>query len=239
MSMSSRMRAQRKLAVVLLVVAGVAAADSSRLLPDGFAVERYLASPPPPGSVAANHDLQALLALQRGRTAADVADARADQEVSVFRFADVMGPSFTAARLPRTAALAQRACRESSRYTAAAKRYWNRPRPFVASAEVEPVLRKSADGSYPSGHATCGYLWAILLSEMLPEQRAAIFERGLRYGRNRAVGGVHYPSDVEAGRIAAAAIATAMFSSESFRRDFEAARAETRATLIDAAALAH
>jgi hypothetical protein len=36
---------------------------------------------------------------------------------------------------------------------------------------------------------------------MVPEKASAIFDRAALYANNRAVAGVHYPTDVEAGRI--------------------------------------
>ena len=49
---------------------------------------------------------------------------------------------------------------------------------------------------------------AILLAAMVPEKRAEIFARGWEYGENRLVAGVHFPSDIESGRIAATAVTT-------------------------------
>lgn len=219
------------LAVTLALAASACAARAAYLDGGGPDLTRYLAPPPAAGSVADRRDLAEVLAVQAARTPAEVDAAQADQKASVFRFADVLGPWFAAERLPRTDALATRACREASGATAVAKAHWKRPRPYFASAEVKPVIANTTQGSYPSGHATCGQLWAILLADLIPGQRTALFERGRRYGWNRVVGGVHYPSDVEAGRTAAALIAAALFASPAFRADLEAARAELAAAL--------
>src|SRR2546423_173969 len=57
--------------------------------------------------------------------------------------------------------------------------------------------------SYPSGHARYGAVTAILLANMVPEKRRELFARGWDYGESRVVGGVHFPTDVESGRILA------------------------------------
>lgn len=197
----------------------------------GVDLVRYLPPPPAAGSAADRADMDAVLASQAARTEAEIREAVADQEVSVFRFADVLGAAFTAERAPRTAALTQSACRQSATITAAAKRHWNRPRPFLASSSVRPVVKNATEGAYPSGHAACGYLWAIMLTEILPERGDALFARGIRYGENRVVGGVHYPSDVEAGRTSAVVVAAALFGDPRFLADIEAARTELRRVL--------
>jgi acid phosphatase (class A) len=66
---------------------------------------------------------------------------------------------------------------------------------------------------------------------MVPEKSAELFARGVKFGENRAIGGVHYESDVAAGRISAAVIANAMFHNQTFMEDFKKAKAELRAYL--------
>jgi acid phosphatase (class A) len=201
------------------------------LTPAELDLAAWVAPPPAPGSPAELAERQQVLAVQRSRTPAMVAAARRDQEISIGGFAAVLGPGFAAERAPLTFALGQRLCRDAAVITGVAKRAWARPRPFVTDATVAPVVAFSTDGSYPSGHATCGYLWALLLVELLPEQRAGLFARGIEYGTNRLVGGVHYPSDVEAGRLAAVAIMAHLRGRAAFEADLAAARAEVQAAL--------
>ena len=82
--------------------------------------------------------------------------------------------------------------------------------------------------SYPSGHSTFGAMTAILLANMVPEKRGELFARGWDYGQSRVIGGVHFPSDVESGRIEATAMVALMMQNPDFRNDFAAARAELR-----------
>ena len=51
------------------------------------------------------------------------------------------------------------------------------------------------------------------------------------YGRNRVIAGVHYPSDVESGRLAATVFAAFLFVSPAFERDRAAAAKELRTAL--------
>lgn len=203
--------------------------------------------PPPPaaGSLAAQHDLQAVLAAQRARTPAEAAAAKADAVHSVFRLTDELGTPLQADALPKTAAFFARVAALDKVEVKQAKLYWRRPRPSLVSSQVKPLSKeKSGDWSYPSGHATFGYSSAVLLANMLPEKRAAIFARADLYGHHRIVMGVHFPTDVEAGRLAGTVMADRILHDPSWRQDYLAARSELRRALglpaaVNETALAH
>jgi acid phosphatase (class A) len=60
---------------------------------------------------------------------------------------------------------------------------------------------------------------------------AAIFKRAAIFGHNRVVAGVHYPTDIEAGRIAGSVIDNVFLHQPGFMADFAKARAEVRLIL--------
>jgi len=105
------------------------------------------------------------------------------------------------------------------------------------------------DGSYPSGHTAVGWGWALVLSEISPEQTNAIVARGLAFGESRNACNAHWHSDVVQGKTVAAATLARLHSDATFRADLAAARAEllavrskslkpTRDCAAEAAALA-
>jgi acid phosphatase (class A) len=190
-----------------------------------------LAPPPAPDSPAGKADLQAVLDAQRTRTPAQVADAEADVQLSIFRFADVMGSGFTPANLPFTKAFLDRVSSDDRQSIFAAKAYFNRPRPYVADPEVKPVVHEPANASYPSGHAAFAYTNAIILAYMVPEKAAAIFDRAARIAHNRVIAGVHYPTDIEAGRISGSVVDNVLLHDPQFMADFATARTEVRQAL--------
>ncbi len=217
------------LGLALLLALPAAASGSG-----GSTLDLAAVLPPPPaaGSLAEQHELQTVLGVQANRTPADEAAARADTEHSVFRFADVFGSSFDAAKLPHTAAFFVRLASFDKAAVKPVKNYWHHPRPPVVSAQVKPLAEEKADDwSYPSGHATLGYSEAVLLANMVPERRAAIFARADLYALHRVVMGVHFPSDVEAGRLAGTVIGAELLHDPDWQADYEAARAELRASL--------
>ena len=104
-------------------------------------------------------------------------------------------------------------------------------RPHMVSDLIKPVVRLSDSGSWPAPHAALGTLMGIVLGSMIPEKRAAIMDRARVYGDNRMVAGIHFPSDVEMGRIAGTAIAAVVMRQPQFTSDYQAARRELRTAL--------
>jgi acid phosphatase (class A) len=199
----------------------VAVVEVSNLLP-----------PPPAGSAAARQDMDAVLAVQKSRTAQEMAAAKADVEHSMFRFADAIGLTAQPSALPKTAAFFDRVAKFDKTQVKQAKAYFHRPRPSVVSSEVHPLSKdKPDDWSYPSGHATFGYTTAVLLANMLPEKRAEIFARADLYAQHRIVMGAHFPSDLEAGKLAGTVIAAQILRDAKWQGDYSAARGELRKAL--------
>jgi acid phosphatase (class A) len=182
----------------------------------------------PPGAEMAAAEAQVV----RGPWSAErLALARSDDRWDGFSaFAPVLGESFTATNYPLTKAVFDRALAPLGASTSIAKERYDRPRPFEADASVTPcsenVARLRGNGSYPSGHAAFGWAWALVLAELDPDRADAILTRGREYGDSRVVCGVHYPSDVEAGRVLAAAAVARLHAEPGFRAALAAARAE-------------
>jgi acid phosphatase (class A) len=189
--------------------------------------------PPPPAndSLQTKKELAEVLKFQVTRTPEMIARAQADEAENVWRFADVMGPKFTAERMPEVAKFFQRIVDTEGAVVDPFKDVWKRPRPHMYSDLVKPVVKLSKSGSYPSGHATDATLMAIVLSNMVPENRAAIMARGAEYANNRVIGGIHFRSDIEAGRITGTVIAARLQTRDDFNAAYDTAKAELRSAL--------
>ena len=112
------------------------------------------------------------------------------------------------------------------------KDVYRRPRPFVADAAPICVARTdalAASYSYPSGHSTYGWAAGLVLAEIEPDRATQILARARAFGESRVVCGVHYVSDVEAGRTNGAALVAALHAKLEFRADLDAARRELAA----------
>ena len=221
-------------AVVLLVftISGQAvAAEATFIAPGHLDLTRLLAPPPAPGSAEQQRDLAEVLAVQKARTSAQSQRAMADATAGNFGFADVLGTNFNAQQVPKVAALLEQVRGDAVVLMAAGKQAWNRPRPFQVSNDVDPLGERPGDSSYPSGASISGYLIAIVLADMVPEKRAALFARGREFGDDRVIMGIHFPTDVESGRLAASAIAATLFENQAFLAEFAQAKSELRQAL--------
>ena len=221
------------LAALCLLGSSVALAEEAKPFADNKEIDLLVILPPPPANDSAQTkaELAEVLTFQVTRTPEMAARGAADATENVWRFADVMGPNFTKEKLPKFAAFFDRITETEGAVVDPAKDVFNRPRPHQLSDLVKPAVKMSNSGAWPSGHATVGTLMGIVLSNMVPEKRAAIMARAWEYGNNRVIGGIHFRSDVEMGRIAGAVIAATIMKHEDFKAEFEPAKAELRAAL--------
>jgi acid phosphatase (class A) len=217
------------LACSATVPSAALAADTYYISPSEIDLVHILAPPPTPDSPAGKADLQAVLAAVNARTDTSIKQAQDDDQRSVFRFADVIGPNFKTETLPLTTKLFQHVYEDGNAATLAAKNFFKRTRPFVVDPEIKILVVQAPDFSYPSNHSTFGNEAGILLAEMVPENAVAIFARAEEYAHNRVVAGVHFPTDVEAGHIAASVIDNTLLHNPRFAADFALAKAEVRA----------
>ena len=236
------MRIGRRPLLIVLAVAALSTGgglwwtqhDSFRYLTGQTAeFEALFVAPPAPDSAATRRELDELLELQALRTASDVAGAQADRKKDVSRFYSALG--LDAAHppdLPALQKITDRAEAEIGPYVRVVKDKYRRLRPY----EIEPRLRPcigdvQGDLSYPSGHATYGFLMGYLLSELVPERRDALMQRSEEYARQRLVCGVHFRSDLQEGRRGAQFLFGRMQESSAYREDARAARREVRSAL--------
>ncbi|MEA2114751.1 MAG: phosphatase PAP2 family protein [Thermodesulfobacteriota bacterium] len=195
--------------------------------------------PPPPAagstSLAFDEDVSRKSIVLRGslrwKLAAEDANLMFPQAASTFSCA--LNVSITEQNTPQIYMLMRRTLTDAGLSTYTAKNHYNRPRPFVVNKEStctpdeEGSLMK--DGSYPSGHTAIGWAWALILSEISPEQTDAILARGWAFGQSRIICNVHWQSDVMMGRIMGAAVVAKLHSDPAFRAAIEVAKAELKA----------
>jgi hypothetical protein len=88
------------------------------------------------------------------------------------------------------------------------KKKFNRERPFQAAKELDiefPVVKTETGvtPAYPSGHAFSAYTVAEILSKKYPDKKKELFDLAEKIAVGRIKHGVHFPSDIEGGKILA------------------------------------
>jgi acid phosphatase (class A) len=191
------------------------------------AAERVLAvvpAPPEPGSPADKADFEALFDWQARRSEADCAGARAQAKADYDKFFGDISP-FPAPLPPEVSSILFKVYYDGGMAVGAAKERFGRQRPFKRDKALKPCLGKVGGLSYPSGHATVSRLFALLLSDVAPARRGAFLARSDQAALNRVIGGVHHPSDIEAGKALGDAVYAELLKEARFLADLERLKA--------------
>ncbi|MCJ2084351.1 acid phosphatase [Methylobacterium sp. J-090] len=144
-------------------------------------------------------------------------------------FACVIGQRIDQARAPALMTLLERSRLDIARATRAPKEHYRRIRPFVGN-DAEICVVRSAEianaFSFPSSHATQGWTYASIMAALIPEKATQFFLRARSYGESRVVCGLHWMSDIQAGRTTGSVVFAALQGDAGFRTDLERARTE-------------
>ena len=203
-------------------------------LPDTAAL---LPPPPAPGSAAlavdqeANRKALALRGTPRFALATSDADLLFPHAAGTFSCA--LNAPVTQDDTPHLYVLLRRVLGDAAGSTGRAKSEYKRPRPFLVNREPSCTPAEEAElgtqGSYPSGHSAAGWAWALVLTELAPDQEDAILARGRAFGESRVVCNVHWQSDVNEGRVMGAATVARLHADPAFEADLAAAKKELAA----------
>jgi acid phosphatase (class A) len=180
-----------------------------------------LAAPPLPGSDTDQADLKVLHEWQAKRTAAECTRARAEARGNFESLFGNVSP-FRRPLPPEVTAFFKRVLADLDYAVGAVKERYQRPRPFLRGLGLKPCIDLISGYSYPSGHAVNARLFALILSDLSPDRRAEFMARADEAALNRVIGGVHYPTDIEAGKRLAEAIYFELRKNPAFKRDEEA-----------------
>jgi acid phosphatase (class A) len=202
--------------------------DQARL-PDA---SKFLPPPPAPGGDMFTGDLyafrhtRALEGSDRWKLAQH--DDAYDIAIVMGDFDCALGATLTPATAPKLAALLEKLQRDSAGVVGPIKRVYRRDRPIVANDAPFCMDRKDYKGSfsYPSGHSTMISAFSLVLVEAAPDRANEIMARARAYAESRVVCGAHWPSDIDAGRVAGSVTVAALHADPAFRADLEAVKAE-------------
>jgi len=173
--------------------------------------------PPVPGSAQDKKDLAELDAWQKKRTPKLCEKVIAQRKVE---------PEFFFEKLPfepksEAEAFLLRIRADVGQAVSLFKTRYERPRPFVREgSRFTPCYPESHGTSYPSGHAAISQAYALALGDLDPAHRALYLKEAGQAALNRVIGGVHHPSDVQAGAALGAAVYARIKETDRFKQEF-------------------
>ena len=195
---------------------------------------RYLGPLPRPGSVWLLEDRRMVLRLQRAPAARWQMAVRDGRRLYP-RFDDAFGREIRQATMPALVHLLNRAMSDVYAIQKPAKDFFDRKRPYqtlrlkrVCGFAKPPALwaTRAASPSHPSDHSAFGWTTAAILSLVAPHRTSELIARAAEYAESRVVCAAHFPSDIQAGHVMAAAIATRLRAERDFQGDLACARRE-------------
>jgi hypothetical protein len=184
--------------------------------------------PPPPaaGSEAEKSDLQEEVEAEKTRTPDRIAEAKLDANYSVTLFTNIVGPKLTPQNDPVTFRFFDELNKQIGEVVGAAKDHFKRPRPYLTHPDMIHPLFQAGGYSYPSGHATHSFAFAVVLGEIFPDRGAAFIDRAKKIAESRVDAGVHYTTDIKEGEVVGDEIAKELLAKPAFQQELKAAEAE-------------
>jgi acid phosphatase (class A) len=197
---------------------------------DGAAIVGPPPTPDSPRGKADQATFEATRALA-GTPAWDkaIADADLSGAHGFKSFSCAAGVTISPQATPTLTSLLLRMTDDAATLYQPAKAAFQRSRPPVGNTKPICVPREKwieTDGSYPSGHGLIGWSWALVISEVAPDNASKILARGRAFGDSRVICGVHFQSDIEAGRYLGSALVSRLHNDAAFEADLATAKAE-------------
>ena len=180
--------------------------------------------PPPAVSEAQKADIAAVLALQQTRTGADCARADVTSNAS-FEFFWGDKSVFPVPLPTEVKEFFRRLDYDAGESVNLMKNKFSRPRPFNAYKEVLPCIHMSSGYSYPSGHAAYSRIFANVLGDIIPSRKDEFITKAEEIAQDRVLGGVHYPTDIAAGKVFGDEFHAQLLKSPAYLSDIEKMKA--------------
>ena len=208
--------------------------DLTGYLPKGALDGRVVLGPPPAADSphgradrAFYDDTRALKDSPRWREA--IQDNDLWQGGAIRRFSCALGVEISERQTPTAWKLMHRLELDVRNIGGPAKDHFARRRPALGNDKPICVPREpwmETNASYPSGHSMTAWAWALILTEAAPSKADALLKLGREGGESRVICGVHFPSDVEAGRTLAAGMVARMHADPGFMADLAGLKRE-------------
>ena len=228
---------------LLTAVAAILAISSvwGQKYPDGYLTDEtrptqydFVGEPPLLTSGAFGNDFYYY---QWGREQRDYLDVseialwdEAAELYEVFGVDSIVGCNLTRETAPEIILLCERAVTDASKANTTVKEKYQRTRPFAtfkeASLKPESDDEEAKTLSYPSGHSSRGYMFALALCTVAPQYTTNIMQRAQDYALHRVICGHHWKSDIDASLLLAATMFAYVVCTDDYQAQLKKAREE-------------
>ena len=163
----------------------------------------------------------------------------------MFGVESILGIDLSRDTTPEIILLCERAATDAHKANTAVKNKYQRLRPFFTFKEesLKPWTDEEEGKtlSYPSGHSSRGYIFALALCTVAPDHTTEIMLRAQDYALNRVICGHHWKTDTDASLLLAATMFANVVCTEGYQAQLKKAIAEYKSiigggTRIDAPA---
>ena len=154
-----------------------------------------------------------------------------DEGVDIAKvYGTCLGFQLTKETTPEIIKLAEAACTDATQANKLVKNYYQRVRPFAVFKEQSLIPEADDEEantfSYPSGHASRGWMYALVLATVAPECTEKLMSRARLYALYRVVCGHHWKSDIDASLMLIAGVFANVVVTEGYQEQLKKARAE-------------
>lgn len=184
-------------------------------------LKKTLAPLPSKGSPQQKLDEEELLKFQKSRSQADCEQAKIEVFVSLQNFFGAPNGPISESTARKLTPFFEQLRNDGDYFIQRLKKDYPRQRPFLYISGLEPCVPREVTGAYPSGHAVLSKLFALVLTDMFPNQKEVLETRAKLIADHRILSGMHHRSDIDAGRQLATLIYEELKKSPKYQSDFK------------------
>jgi acid phosphatase (class A) len=176
---------------------------------------------PQKGSSAQSSDEAELRKFQKIRSIEDCKRANSEVIVTLQNFYGRPYGELTEKQVATLNPFFEEIRNEFGPYIGQLKKGYSRQRPYEYIKDLKPCVSKEASFAYPSGHATLAAFYGLILADLFPDRASQFQDRANVIARDRVIGGVHHPSDIEAGKKFGQMLYAELAKSKRYHEDVE------------------
>ncbi len=175
-----------------------------------------------------HEEIKQIIELQKNIESKDIDFALDEKEMRPEIVTEYINNNLSRNKLPKLYKLLDRVGATSYFAMDKIKNHYKITRPYLANKTIQAIIPASDGYAYPSGHTTGSYLWASVLSLLMPKQAIDFKNRAQDIAWHRVQVGMHYPQDLQGGKQLALVLLGGLIQNQDFLKDFNEALTELK-----------